>query len=101
MCVRLCFGEEEKKKSAGALSRESNAKIVLVACHIIHDSSSEVITVQPDMSSLCSMSPSLMNLVLFKMSARVEICKEVWLQLAVFSYCSQFKIKNLLYWKVY
>lgn len=73
MCVFVFW--RRKKISAGALGRESNAEIVLVACQIIHDSSSEVITVQLDMSFLCLMSLSLMNLVLFRTSARVETCK--------------------------
>lgn len=73
MCVFVFW--RRKKISTGALGRKSNAEIVLVACQIIHDSSSEVITVQLDMSFLCLMSLSLMNLVLFKTSARVETGK--------------------------
>lgn len=73
VCVYVCV--LGGWKSAAALGRESNAKLVLSSCQIIHDPASEMITERLDLSSPRSVSLSLMNHVLFKMSHRAETSK--------------------------
>ena len=73
LCARACacWGW----KSAGALGHESNAKLVLSFRQIIHDSASEMISEWLYSSSPLSLSLSLMDDVLFKISHEEETCK--------------------------
>lgn len=70
-CVYVCWGWN----SAGALGCESNAKLVLSSCQIIHDPASETIAEWLNLSSPRSLSISPMNDVLFKMSHGAQTSK--------------------------